>query len=170
MGQLLPPLLVPYASTWTAWEGIPWPVHWICWYTPLNLWSCLLADHAQFKEGNRPILLGRVDYRVRAVHQDTAVELFNVSYSQISLLDSSLKLPTFGDTHALDEATEAEQLGIALDPETKNAIHRIDPKTNKQLWSRSFEQPPVTIFAGGERGQCLYGGPTWPAADGIATR
>ena len=57
---------------------------------------------AALPEGRRPILLGRVDYRVRAVHQDSGVELFNVSYSRLSLLDSSLKLPTFGDTHALD--------------------------------------------------------------------
>jgi len=46
--------------------------------------------------------LGRVDYRVRAIHQDSGLELFNVSYSRLSLLDSILNLPTFGDTHALD--------------------------------------------------------------------
>lgn len=128
------------------------------------------ADHAEFKEGSRPILLGRVDYRVRAVHQDTGMELFNVSYSHLSLLDSSLKLPSFGDTHVLDEAEEAEQLGIFLDPEGKNSIHRINPKTNEEMWSKSFEQPPVTVFAGSERGKCLYGAPAWPAADGIGSR
>lgn len=107
---------------------------------------------------------------MRAVHQDTGMELFNVSYSHLSLLNSSLKLPTFGDTHALDQGDEASNLGISLDPATKNAIQRVDSGSGRQLWSISFEQPPVTIFAGGEIGTCLYGEPTWPAAETLASR
>lgn len=111
-----------------------------------------------------------MDYRVRAIHQDTGVELFNVSYSHLSLLNSSLRLPTFGDTPAIDQGKEATRLGISLDPGTKNAIQRIDDETGRQLWSISFEQPPVTVFAGGEIGKCLYGEPTWPAAESLVSR
>ena len=124
----------------------------------------------QIKEGGRPILLGRVDYRVRAVHQDTGIELFNVSYSHLSVLDSSLKLPTFGHTHALDQASEASQLGITLDPNNKNAIMRVSPDTNRKMWAIGFEQPPITLFAGGEIGSCLFGEPTWPTPEGLVTR
>ena len=129
-----------------------------------------LIDHAQVEGEGEPILVGRVDYRVRAVHQDTGVELFNVSYSHLSLLDSSLKLPTFGDTHALDQSEEASNLGITLNPNIKNSIQRTDPNTGRQMWSISFEQPPITLFAGGEVGKCLYGEPTWPAAEGMVSK
>ena len=97
------------------------------------------------------------------------MELFNVSYSHLSLLNSSLQLPAFGDTHALDQSLEASHLGISLDPSTKNAIQRID-SSGRQLWSISFEQPPITVFAGGEIGMCLYGEPTWPAAETFVSR
>jgi len=64
----------------------------------------------ELPDGRRPIVLGRVDCRVRAIHQDTGLELFNVSYSRLSLLDSSLKLPSFGDTHALDAGALCNRL------------------------------------------------------------
>lgn len=130
----------------------------------------LCADAAQLSPGARPILLGRVDYRVRAIHQDTGDELFNVSYSQLSILDSSLKLPAFGETPALDEAEQASNLGISLDPDSKNSIHRVDPQSGNKMWSTGFEQPPITIFAGGEVGNSLYGETVWPTPDGLASR
>ena len=117
----------------------------------------------------RPILIGRVDYSVRAVDQKTGAELFNISYSNLMLLDKDLKLPAFGDQPSLDESLKPSNLGIALDPHKLHSIRREDPNTGEEMWSVQFDHPPMSLFAGGEMGMSLYGVPSWPPTEKISS-
>lgn len=117
-----------------------------------------------------PILIGRVDYSVRAINQDSGAELFNISYSNLRILDKDLKLPAFGDQPALEPSLKPSSLGIGLDPRREHSIAKHDLKSGKELWNIQFEHPPLTLFAGGEIGMSLYGVPSWPPTEKIAAR
>ena len=107
---------------------------------------------------------------MRAVDQKTGKELFNISYSNLRILDKDLKLPAFGDQPSLEESAKPSSLGIALDPHREHSILKRDPETGKELWNVQFEHPPLTLFAGGEVGMSLYGVPSWPPVEKIAAK
>ena len=130
--------------------------------------SSRLPHSADLPEDTQPILIGRVDYTVRAIDQDTGEELFNVSYSHLMRLDSEQQLPSKEELPALDSPHDsADSLGVSIDPWNKNALRRVDAQTGRELWSLEFDHPPVVVFASGsEVGRSLYEEPAWPAQRG----
>lgn len=117
-----------------------------------------------------PIVIGRVDYSVRAVDQHSSEELFNISYSSLKILDKDMKVPAVGDQPALEETLAPGSLGIKLDPYREHSIAKFDPDSGEEIWHVQFEQPPLTIFAGGEIGMSLYGVPSWPPREKFLAR
>ena len=74
-------------------------------------------------------MIGRVDYSVRAVDQNSQEELFNISYSSLKILDKDMKLPAIGDQPALEESLRPSSLGIGLDPHRAHSIAKTDPNS-----------------------------------------
>lgn len=112
---------------------------------------------ADLPEDSQPILIGRVDYTVRAVNQESGEELFNVTYSRLLRLDSEQQLRDATEGRLIEGSqNDLGELGISVDPEKKTALLCVEPETKLPLWRADFEQPPVVLFAAGRAGVSLH--------------
>lgn len=128
---------------------------WRCYQTcELKVVQSNRSVSAELSEDVQPILIGRVDYTVRALDQETGEGMFNVSYSHLVRLDSEQQLPSAGDA-TLEGPQSLGSLGISVDPHQKTALVRTDA-SGTQLWRIAFDQPPVAVFAESGPGISLH--------------